>query len=106
MNDSLTLTLTLTLTSGLALGALFFGGLWWTIKMAARSAQPALWFFCSMWVRTSITLAGFYFVASGSWEKMLMCGIGFAGSRAIVTWFTKRPGVTESTALRGAKHAS
>ena len=56
---------TLTLVAGVCwrawlLGALFFGGLWWTVRKGVSSTQPALWFFGSLLLRTSIALAGFY----------------------------------------------
>ena len=47
--------------AGLLLGALFFGGLWWTVIKGVRSQRPALWFFGSLILRLSITLEGFYF---------------------------------------------
>lgn len=36
---------------GLPLGALFFGGLWWTIGRATASSLPAVWFLVSMLFR-------------------------------------------------------
>ena len=33
------------------------------------SERPALWFLGSLLLRTSITLAGFYFVGAGHWER-------------------------------------
>ncbi len=50
------------LAAGLLLGAFFFGGLWWTVTRGVSSQRPALWFFASMLLRMSLTLAGFYFV--------------------------------------------
>ena len=50
------------LAAGLLLGAFFFGGLWWTVIKGVSSPRPALWFFTSMLLRMSVTLAGFYFV--------------------------------------------
>jgi len=40
------------------LGAMFFGGLWWTIRRGLSSQHPALWFFSSLLLRTAIVLAG------------------------------------------------
>ena len=45
------------------LGAIFFGGLWWTVRKGVASRRPALWFLGSLLLRTSIALAGFYVVA-------------------------------------------
>ena len=45
---------------GLVLGAVFFGGLWWTVRKGVASPRPALWFVGSMLLRTGVVLAGFY----------------------------------------------
>ena len=73
------------LAAGLLLGAIFFGGLWWTVRKGVSSQQPALWFFGSLLLRTSIALAGFVFIARGHWERLLVCLLGFVMARLIVT---------------------
>ena len=75
------LTLVLALAAGVLLGAIFFGGLWWTVRKGVSSERPALWFFGSLLLRMSITLAGFYFVARGHWERLLLCLLGFVMAR-------------------------
>jgi len=87
MNE--TLTLVLTLVTGVLLGAMFFGGLWWTVRKGVSSKQPAFWFFGSLLLRTSIALAGFYFIARGHWERMLVCLLGFVMARLIVIRLTR-----------------
>jgi F1F0 ATPase subunit 2 len=77
--------LTLVAIAGALLGALFFGGLLWTVQRGLRSAHPAQWFFFSMVARTAIVLAGFWFTAGGDWKKVLVCLAGFAVARAVVT---------------------
>ena len=86
MNE--TLSLVLALVAGVLLGAMFFGGLWWTVQKGVSSKRPALWFFGSLLLRTSIALAGFYFVSGGHWERLLLCLLGFVISRLIVTRLT------------------
>lgn len=86
-----TLTLALALVAGVLLGAIFFGGLWWTVRKGVSPKQPALWFFGSLLLRTSITLAGFYFVSGRHWERMLLCLLGFVIARFLVTRFTGPP---------------
>jgi F1F0 ATPase subunit 2 len=83
------LSLVLALVTGALLGAIFFGGLWWTVRKGFSSEQPALWFFGSLLLRTSITLAGFYFVARGHWERLLVCLLGFVMARLVVTRLTR-----------------
>lgn len=88
MNE--TLTRLLAGVAGGALGALFFGGLWWTVRKGISSRQPALWFMGSLLLRTSIVLAGFYVVSGAHWERLLLCLLGFVLARMAVTWLTRR----------------
>ena len=87
MNE--TLSLTLALVTGVLLGVMFFSGLWWTVRKGVSSKWPALWFFGSLLLRTSITLAGFYFIARGHWGRLLVCLLGFFIARLIVTRLTR-----------------
>ena len=98
MNEPLALALAW--AAGGILGAIFFGGLWWTVRKGISSPQPALWFLGSLLLRMSIVLAGFYFVSGRNWERLLLCLIGFVVARLVVMWLTK----TRSTS--GACHAS
>ena len=84
-----TLTLVLALLGGVLLGAMFFGGLWWTVRKGVSSNRPALLFFASLMLRTSIVLAGFYFAGHGDWERLLVCLVGFVTARLIVTRLTR-----------------
>jgi len=87
MNE--TLSLVLALLTGALLGVIFFGGLWWTVQKGASSKRSALWFFSSLLMRTSLALAGFYFMGRGSWERLLVCLVGFLVARIIVTQVTR-----------------
>jgi len=87
MNE--TLILVLALATGVLLGAIFFGGLWWTVQKGVSSKRPALWFFGSLLLRTSIALVGFYFIARGHWERLLVCLLGFVMARLIVMRITR-----------------
>ena len=83
------LTLTLAWVAGLGLGAIFFGGLWWTVRRGVSFPQPALWFLGSLLLRMSIAVAGFYFVSAGHWQRLLLCLLGFIMARLLVTWLTR-----------------
>jgi F1F0 ATPase subunit 2 len=76
---------------GVALGIVFFGGLWWTVRKGLSSQLSALWFSGSLLLRTGIALAGFYFVSHGEWPKLLACLLGFLLARFAVTRFTQLP---------------
>ena len=101
-----TLNLVLALVTGVLLGAMFFGGLWWTVRKGVSSTQPAIWFFGSLLLRMSIALAGFYFIARGHWERLLLCLLGFVVARMIVTWMTRPPGETQTRPAQETSHAS
>ena len=88
MNE--TLTLALAWTAGGVLGAIFFGGLWWTVREAVSSQRPALWFFSSALLRATVALSGFYFVADGRWQTLLVCLAGFVMARLAVTWLARQ----------------
>jgi F1F0 ATPase subunit 2 len=83
-----TLSLVPALVAGVLLGLIFFGGLWWTVQKGVSSKRPALWFFGSQLLRTSIALAGIYFVGRGHWERLVACLVGFIIARFIVMSLT------------------
>jgi F1F0 ATPase subunit 2 len=87
MNENLMLALALGM--GSLLGVFFFGGLWWTIQKGVNAKHPGLWLFSSMLLRTVITLAGFYVMAAGHWQRFLACLIGFVIARFIVLRLTR-----------------
>lgn len=99
-------TLVLPGVAGLALGALFFGGLWWTVEKGISSKQPALWFVGSLLLRLSAVLAGFYFVADGRWERLALCIFGFLVARVAVTRLTRPPVGHDPAQASEARHAS
>lgn len=96
MNENLMLALSG--VAGVALGAIFFGGLWWTIRKAMASEKPALWFLGSLLLRMSVALAGFYFVSGGDLKRIMLCLAGFFVARFIVTRLTETS--------QGANHAT
>jgi F1F0 ATPase subunit 2 len=75
--------------AGATLGALFFGGLWWTVRKHLSSARPMLWFVGSLLLRIGIVVAGFAFVSAGSWQRLLACLTGFVMARMIVIRLTR-----------------
>ena len=104
MNESLILLLAG--TAGGLLGAVFFGGLWWTVRKGVSSPRPAVWFFASMLLRMGIAVGGFYFVAGGQWERLLACLVGFILARLIVTRLTRLPVERNRPRTQEASHAT
>jgi F1F0 ATPase subunit 2 len=80
---------------GLLLGAVFFGGLWFTVKKLIISKIPVLFMVSSFVFRIGIVLAGFYFIGLNDWKKLILCLIGFIVARLVVVQHTKS--LTEKT---------
>ncbi len=91
--------------AGLALGAVFFGGLWWTVRKGVASRHAAAWFLGSLVLRTAIVLAGFYFVAGEHWDRLLACLLGFTLARFLVTRFAGPPLERDGAPANEAGHA-
>lgn len=97
MNEGVQLTLAL--LAGMLLGAIFFGGLWWTVRKGLSSPRPAQWFIVSLLLRIGLTLPGFYFAAGDDWKKLLACLLGFIIARILIVRLAEMP------IAKGASHA-
>ena len=88
---------------GVLLGALFFGGLWWTVyRGLSSSTQPAILFAGSMIVRTAIAVMGFYWIVTRwGWHEVLTCLVGFVLGRLFVTRATRVPTLAGAPAPEG-----
>jgi len=104
MNDELYLIFACCV--GMLLGAVFFGGLWWTVRKCLTTPNPALWLLGSALIRMSITLVGFYFVSAGQWQRLFVCLVGFIIARLIVTRLTRPMIAVSDCAKQEANHAS
>jgi F1F0 ATPase subunit 2 len=70
--------------AGVALGSLFFGGLWWTTKRLFTSRRPALLVAGSFLVRMAVVGLGLYFVSNHRWDRGVACAIGLTMARTLV----------------------
>ena len=77
------------LAVGTVLGALFFGGLWWTVRRGLTAENPALWFGLSALGRMAITVFGLNYVARSGWPSLLACLCGLLIARVAVTRLTR-----------------
>ena len=91
--------------SGIALGAVFFGGLWWTVQRAMASPRPALWFFVSLVARSIVVLVGFGLVGTGHAVRLVLCLVGFAVAGLLVARWTRSPVEARRRPAQGAHHA-
>lgn len=70
--------------AGLALGAVFFGGLWWTVRRLAAAPRPSRLLWQSFVLRFGIALAGFYAVANGRGGALAVAVLGFLVMRELI----------------------
>ncbi|MEO6095638.1 MAG: ATP synthase subunit I [Fibrobacteria bacterium] len=77
--------------AGLGIGAVFFGGLWWTVRQGVASKLPAVWFLGSLIIRMGIAVAGFYLVSGHHFGRLLACLLGFIMARMAVNRFIRPP---------------
>jgi F1F0 ATPase subunit 2 len=84
-------SLILALLAGSLLGAIFFGGLWWTIRRGFSSRSPAVLYLGSLLLRTLVAVAGFYLVSRGDWRRLLACMLGFLATRIMATRIARPP---------------
>ena len=69
--------------AGGALGALHFGGLWYTLRRLPRVRRPGLWMGGSFILRTVVVLAGFYAIVGAGLPAVVAAMSGFIAVRLI-----------------------
>lgn len=90
---------------GAGLGALFFGGLWLTVRALPTARYPAALSLGSLAARSILLMAGFYVVSAGHWERILAALVGFVLARIALVQFL-RPGRPEHSHARGDERRS
>jgi F1F0 ATPase subunit 2 len=78
-------SLGISLAVGLGLSAVFYGGLWITIRRLLVTRRPVAVTLGSLVFRTALTLAGLVLVARGQWQNALACVAGFVIGRIVVS---------------------
>ena len=91
--------------AGLLLGGFFFAGLWWTVRRGISASRPALLFASSLLLRSGVTIAGFYLVGDGQWQRLLACLLGFLVARFVVVRLAGQPAEPAHAPAKGARHA-
>jgi F1F0 ATPase subunit 2 len=69
---------------GLLLGAIFFGGLWWTVRAGTAGRNRSAWFPLSLVLRATLVMTGLYYVAGNGWQALLLCSGGILIARAAI----------------------
>lgn len=70
--------------AGAGLGALHFGGLWWTVRRLPTSERPGLLMAGSLVLRLVLLAAGVFLVGQGRWENLAACLAGFVAARSVM----------------------
>ena len=91
----------LSFIAGLALGIVFFGGLWLTIRKAMSSNRPAIWFIASLLIRSALVIGGLYWVTGQQWQRLLVSLAGFILSRILILHVTKKHDENKTPAKDG-----
>jgi len=87
--------LAVAVAAGVAVGLVFFGGLWMTVRRLSDARRPHLWALVSFAARTVVAVAGIGLMAwLGGWQTLAACMVGFIATR-IVTARIWGPGGAE-----------
>lgn len=90
------ISLVLAIGAGFGLGLFFFGGLWWTVRQLGQAQRPFVLIITSFLGRTVVSLLGFYVIAHGHWERLLIALLGFVLARFVLSYLTSRPEWSQS----------
>ena len=78
--------------AGLALGLLYYYGLWLTVRRLPDSANPHLLLLASFWARNAAAAAGFCLLALRGWPAAALALVSFLAARQFLV---RRLGVME-----------
>jgi F1F0 ATPase subunit 2 len=79
-----TIPLVLSFAAGGLVGALFFTGLWFTVRRLPSAANPVLLMIGSAALRLGLVLPALAFIAGGSWGRLAMSILGFLVLRTVL----------------------
>lgn len=74
---------------GIALGAFYFGGLYFSIKKLTEVKYPRLLMLISWVFRMLVLLGVFLYVARGGFQQILLALLGLMLMRLVITQITK-----------------
>lgn len=79
-----TIALVLSFAAGGVVGALFFTGLWVTVRRLPGAANPMLLMIGSAALRLGLVLPSLAFIARGSWGRLALAILGFLIMRTVL----------------------
>lgn len=69
---------------GMALGTLYFAGLWHTVRRLPDAGRPLRILFWSFLLRAAVAMTGFFLVMNGRWDQLIAALGGFILAREIL----------------------
>lgn len=75
--------------AGILISLLYHAGLWWTVRVLARSRWPVVLSVGSFYMRMAVTVAVFYFIMQNDWRRLVFCLLGFMSVKFIITRIIK-----------------
>ncbi len=80
------LEIALSFAAGLAAGAVYFAGLWLTVRLFTTKRLAPPWLLLSLIVRLAVLVGAFFWIMEAGWERLLAAFGGFIAARLIATW--------------------
>ena len=77
------------LACGMALGTVFFGGLWWTVRRALAATNPGVWIGFSALLRMAVAASVLYFFARLGLPSLIACLCGLLVARGTIKRLTR-----------------
>jgi len=91
------------LLAGALVGAVFYGGLWWSVRTLIAARRASFWLVGGFVIRTMLAIGGFWLVAQGGWRNLLACLAGFCAVRVCAAHFARWPTNAESGLAPGSR---
>ncbi len=98
--------LVLSAVGGLTIGAIYFGGLWWTLRKTLGTDANVALLPLSLFIRVAICLGGFYLIGAGDPAQILACLAGFIAARFILFRLTRQMTLAFDACSGKSGHAS
>ena len=81
--------ITISFAAGLIIGAVYFAGLWFTVRRVTDTGAAPLWLLVSAVVRLAFLVAALFWIMDGRWERLLAALAGVIVARLVATWMAR-----------------
>jgi len=77
--------LAIAFAGGMAIGTVYFAGLWWTVQRLPHARRPWLLMLGSSFLRTAFAVALLWLLSGGAWQALVAALLGFVLTRLAIT---------------------